>query len=529
MANVAIFDTSYDGGDAIFDTSYESSGISLIWNLDSACLDPNNFSVTDEETATPNIFIKPRLSTIASDSTNVWVHWGGGITGMNGKRPLFELDGARRWVSGGSTYHSSWRPWYSYDRETWVQFPAPTLLTSPTRARFQLATAFNEDTVYICDHIAYRQEHFEALAADLVADNSGLVSISAAANSSGVIGITPAENDELSRAIGQQNIYGFVLGNPASATQDGGPKRWMVVDCGLHSGEVIDGHHLQGIVDFYLNGVGSLANTLRANWLIGLYFCVTANGRYGGHYRGTFRHTKDPNRDWGGENGFELAETIIVRDAILADLNSESPSVTLDLHSAAGTSVTEHFFRSSGEITDSWVAALNTVDGQTWDAVTGGAGTGTTIGSYYTSLGAQVRITAEPGTRITDTVARYEQCGQRFLEATATIDQAGAFYEASGATKGITLTLHTGATPVGAMSNVQAAFFDQPEPKDFNAPTFKTGTASINSSGVITLNVNATTALNIDQNGFVIAYKLDAGNHQDSLAFAGRATVVDIS
>lgn len=96
-------------------------------------------------------------------------------------------------------------------------------------------------------------------------------------------------------------------------------------------------------------------------------------------------------------------------------------------------------------------------------------------------------------------------------------------------TKGITLQLFNGASNVGALTGIQAAFFDQAEPKDFLAPVFKTSTATTDASGNITLNVDAQTALSIGQNGFVVLYKLDAGDHKLSPALATRATIVDIA
>lgn len=96
-------------------------------------------------------------------------------------------------------------------------------------------------------------------------------------------------------------------------------------------------------------------------------------------------------------------------------------------------------------------------------------------------------------------------------------------------TKGITLQLFNGASNVGALTGIQAAFFDQAEPKDFLAPVFKTSTATTDSSGNITLNVDAQTALSIGQDGFLVLYKLDGTDHKLSPALATRATIVDIA
>jgi hypothetical protein len=46
---------------------------------------------------------------------------------------------------------------------------------------------------------------------------------------------------------------------------------------------------------------------------------------------------------------------------------------------------------------------------------------------------------------------------------------------------------------------------------------------------VLTLDLDATTALSIGDNGFLLLYKLDATDHRDSLVFAGRVAVADIA
>lgn len=96
------------------------------------------------------------------------------------------------------------------------------------------------------------------------------------------------------------------------------------------------------------------------------------------------------------------------------------------------------------------------------------------------------------------------------------------------AVKGVTLTLHIGATPVSAMTNVQVAFFDQPHPQNFLTPTFTAGNVNINAQGELTVDVSSGTTLNVGQDGFIIIYKLDTNNHENSPAFAGRVTVTQI-
>ena len=99
----------------------------------------------------------------------------------------------------------------------------------------------------------------------------------------------------------------------------------------------------------------------------------------------------------------------------------------------------------------------------------------------------------------------------------------------SSVVKGITLQLYNGASNVGALTGIQAAFFDQAQPKDFLAPSFKTSTATTDASGNITVNVDSATSLSVGQNGFLVLYKLDGGDHRLSPALVTRVTIADIA
>jgi hypothetical protein len=406
--------------------------IELLWDFDSANIDETVFVVTDADSETPTIELKVRTTTYAAISPDArWVHFLFGLTGVNGKRPIFEIETTSRHLE--ATYLSSWRPHYnenSWDADSWLPADGFTPLTEPRRVRFQFQNAFTQDTVYIGDHQAYRVADFSALAASLVADTSGYVSVSSAADVNGVIGTSPAEDDERERPIGEHDIYGFVLSSTES-TDDGGPKRWMVVDCGIHSGEVLDGWPLEGIIDFYVNGVGSQADKIRANWNVGLYFCLTPNGRFGGHMRTNFRSTKDPNRDWGDSGSFALAESVIVRDAILADLDGATEDIGLSLHTASGRDATTTIFRST-DISDqtvqtAWLDNLDTADSTTWTRVD--TNINSSVTGWHAARGALVSVVSEFSTRTTASVTRYKQIGQRYLEATALVDAEGLFFQ----------------------------------------------------------------------------------------------------
>ncbi len=92
------------------------------------------------------------------------------------------------------------------------------------------------------------------------------------------------------------------------------------------------------------------------------------------------------------------------------------------------------------------------------------------------------------------------------------------------AVKGIQVTM-----PVVSKTGLHAAFFDQPLPSAFAAPTFKTATATIDSNGIFELDLDAVTALNVGDAGHVILYELNGTDHKLSPVFSGQVNVVDIA
>lgn len=95
------------------------------------------------------------------------------------------------------------------------------------------------------------------------------------------------------------------------------------------------------------------------------------------------------------------------------------------------------------------------------------------------------------------------------------------------AVKGATITLHAGAMPQANLTDIVALWWDATTPG--GAPAYSTTTASTDASGVLTLDLDVVTALEIGASGFLLLYKLDATDHRDSLVFAGRVAVSDIA
>ena len=94
---------------------------------------------------------------------------------------------------------------------------------------------------------------------------------------------------------------------------------------------------------------------------------------------------------------------------------------------------------------------------------------------------------------------------------------------------GIHLQLFDEAAQQASLSNIQAMWWDVTEPKYGYRPIGKTSLASTDSSGYIDLDLSNVTGLGIGEYGFLMLYKLDATDHEDSLVFAGKVQTADIT
>lgn len=108
----------------------------------------------------------------------------------------------------------------------------------------------------------------------------------------------------------------------------------------------------------------------------------------------------------------------------------------------------------------------------------------------------------------------------------STVSSSAQFTTAAGAVKGATITLYNAATLQANLTSILALWWDATSPS--GAPVYSTSSASTNSSGVLSLNINAVTTLSVGQSGFLLLYKLDGSDHKNSLVFAGRVAVTEI-
>ena len=267
-------------------------------------------------------------ATVAGSARNGTRHWIFRVEKARGRRPVFEIDISNM----AGTFGAEWRPTYSYDGVTWTAASSVERLASPARARWQFDEAFTQQDVLVGNTPVYQYARSVALAARLAADSSGRVSPSASANSSGVIFVGRTGTDTLGRQQGGKFVHGFVLTDPTLTPAIGARKRVLVLTCGIHAGEPEDGWSNEGVIDYWLSGVGTDADQFRREWTICAYFLLNANGRAAGYTR-TNIYGEDPNRDWGD---WLIDENVAVRDAMIADAAFHDAHI--DFHSQGGES-----------------------------------------------------------------------------------------------------------------------------------------------------------------------------------------------
>lgn len=88
--------------------------------------------------------------------------------------------------------------------------------------------------------------------------------------------------------------------------------------------------------------------------------------------------------------------------------------------------------------------------------------------------------------------------------------------------KGVRVT-----TTAASETGITAMWWDSNPPT--GNPVFSTATASTDGAGVLELDLDATTALDVGQHGTLVLYKLDGTDHQDSLGAITRLTIEDIA
>lgn len=93
---------------------------------------------------------------------------------------------------------------------------------------------------------------------------------------------------------------------------------------------------------------------------------------------------------------------------------------------------------------------------------------------------------------------------------------------------GINLQLFNITTPQANLTDLQVCWWDEQNPKDMESPTVKASDVYTDGDGYLNLDLSNVSKLDIGEYGYLLIYKLDGVNHEDSLVFAGQVAVSDI-
>lgn len=96
---------------------------------------------------------------------------------------------------------------------------------------------------------------------------------------------------------------------------------------------------------------------------------------------------------------------------------------------------------------------------------------------------------------------------------------------APGATKGVRVTLGDGTTPAASLSGLSVRWWDG---VPAGAPDFEANSLTTDAQGLLEIDIDSATSLNLDDLGYLLVYKTGAAPADDLIA-AGRTAVVDIS
>ena len=264
----------------------------------------------------------------------------------------------------------------------------------------------------------------------------------------------------------------------------------------------------------YKNSVATVIPGLFFAPLTGTYLSTYINS-LGSPMLAVTSEINDANADASGGAlifGEQLAKSL-ESVAISSIPNLTSPTATATGATTATASVTTDdgngtlYFLASTNATES----VSTVKAALSQAVTA-------AGAQSISLSA-----LDPETTY---YVHFVQINGASLESASVVSTA-AFTTDAIPVKGATITLHAGTTPQANLTNILALWWDATTPS--GAPDYSTTTASTDASGVLTLDLDATTTLSIGDSGFLLLYKLNVTDHRDSLVFAGRVAVSDIA
>jgi hypothetical protein len=354
---------SIDGSGALEAQASAIAGSGAVTNIvieddfERSSINASLSSVTTDTDDVVLVKLWARRQTVTGTGTNVWLEPVGRVTGVNGKRPRFEIEPYET-TGGTDRNHQSWlstqRGHWSYDGETWTAFD--TTSRTDDRLLFRHDSAFTEDTVYVARSWPISVAQVGNWVASLASTYSGIISPTPSAAAFTPVDTTgfPAQayiadevnsvTDELGRTIPKTPYYAFQIA-------EGSPPQTAVIVAGIHSGEDVGEVVFRELID-WLCSSDEEAEAIRARFRILVYPLINPAGRYAGYWRGAPGSNRDPNRDFDGTPAHDC--TAVTKAVIPADLDGAVPVWGIDIHAARIGETLQLGKRTQLPLTNDW-------------------------------------------------------------------------------------------------------------------------------------------------------------------------------
>lgn len=427
--------------------------ITVVTDVDAGNIDPATVTIANAASSSPTVTVAHR------SGAGAWRHFLFAVEGAQGKTPTFRMTLAGRAFSS-VPFTADYRPVWTTDFVTWTRAPSRTV--GGTYLEWQFTDPLPAGRVYIANMPLGRQADAVSLASYLLASHASVASPTGSADAGGVYDTSPAENDDLGRAVGANPQYAIQL-QWGGATTDGKRKRELVMIAGIHSaGEAHSWPAFVACVEWMLSDASSAAIDFRANWNVRLYFNATPNGLRGGSARVNFRSATDPNRTWVLSGASALSEITALRSAIEADTGGRC-DVFWSWHGAANTSTPINVYLKPSDysagtrrpIAQALIDTITTLSGNTprlVDVDTETSGNYTTTDMWWgeAKLGAALFGDVELQARGDSSHAEAVRVGEVWARTLQSLDAQGLFVppiELAGAS--IVATTSTGSITTG--------------------------------------------------------------------------------
>lgn len=335
--------------------------------------------------------------------------------GVQGANTQFQI--TDNFALGGSRLDGH-KMMYSYDNENWEFFDNNTRFGG--LYLFGNGAAFTQDEVWV----AYAQPYSYGRSADHTAEvlQSPWASPTASADANGVIGFSPGGIDDLGRSSPSLPMYGYRITNPATDDLPGSgvKKRRVVISSGLHAGEVLGSHAMEGMVDWLISD-DPRAAVLRNRAEFFVYPVLNPDGRYAGYARSTVQNPNiDPNSgNWDPSQWGDKDDIRVSGEAMIADVNvsQDGPiDAFIDFHSTVPSPGGDDFGFIEIDQGDHLVGWWQTLlDLQPNVGQVDSTSTGSTTANFSERyLGAEVDVTFETMHGRNRPVEYYLQLGEKF-------------------------------------------------------------------------------------------------------------------